>query len=244
MKEIMKKAEAFVKKNYIECIVAAAIILVIGASLLIIKMMNISRNQMDVSSSNNTLYQYFNNNKKEFTAKLSYENDALVNIKADNYNVYENSPIYDNLQTQIILPKESSIIFYHRQNLSYRLPKYSSLTLKDGASVVNSKGKEKADSDFFIYDGEDTYLFPMTTTLKINNDAITLSKYSYVIAGSNYITYYDYELDTCMTIENINKAVIVADTLSIDLLKDATVLNSKVGLLNNKVSNLDIYLED
>jgi len=245
MKEIWKKVKAFVKKNYIACTVVAAIILVIVASLIIIGLINMNKNKIEVSSSNVTLYQYFNKERKDFGAKLSYENDALVNIDSEEYKVYENSPLYNIENTHIIIHKESSIIFYYRQNLSYRLPKYSVVTYDEGSSIINSKGKEKVDTDFFIYDGVDTYIFPVSSILKVNNTTIELSKYSYVIANNNYVTYYSYDSDTIQTIEGtINKVTVKINDIAIDLMKDATVVNSKVGLLNNNVSSLDIYLED
>ncbi|MBQ6840938.1 MAG: hypothetical protein IJO63_02330 [Bacilli bacterium] len=241
----MKKIKEFVKKNYIACTVVGALLLVIIASLIIISLIKMNKNKIDVSSSNANLYQYFDKTKMEFDAKLSYENDGLINITAKEYKVYENSPIYDSSKTKVIIPKVSSIVFYYRQNLTYRLPKYSYISLEAGSSVINSNGKEKAETDFFVYDGVDTYLIPVESTISINGKVTNLSAYSYVIANSNYVTYYSYETDTIETVEaDIKNATLKINDVSVDLLKDVTVVNSKVNLLQTKVSNLDVYLED
>ena len=245
MKKYLLKTKAFIKKNYVACTVVAAIVLVIVASFIIIGLINMNKNKIEVSSNNKELYQYFNKEKKTFKAKLSYENDALVNIDSENYKVYENSPLYAINDTQIIIPKQSSIVFYYRHNLSYRLPKYSMVAYDEGSNLINSKGKTSVDTDFFIYDGVDTYIIPSDSVLKVNSTNIELSKYSYVIANRNYVTYYDYEKDLAQTIEGTIKSVVLTiNDVAIDLIKDATVINSKVGLLNNNISSLDIYLED
>ena len=245
MKEFIKKAKEFVKKNYIACTVASAIILIIIASIIIVSLINMNKNKIEVTSRDLMLYQYFDKEKTQFNATLSYENDKLVNIKSDDYLIYENSPIYLQNETSIIVPKESSIVFYYRQNLSYRLPKYSFMILEESSSVVNSNGKEKVDTDFFIYDGENTYIFPVASTLKVNDTVVNLSNYSYVIAGVDYVTYYNYDSKTIEKIEGtITKASITINDMTIDLLKDVTVINSKVSLLSSNIKNMDIYLED
>ena len=245
MKKLMVKAKEFIKRNYIACTVILAIVLVVIASLIIIGLIKMNKNTIEVKNTNENMYQYFDREKKEFSAKLSYEDDILVNVKAKDYSIYENSPIYLSKQTGIVMPKESSVVFYYRQNLSYRLPKYSSLTLEDGSSKIKSKENEQKESNFFIYDGLDTYLFPIASTLKVNDTVVNLSKYSYVIANSNYVTYYDYETDSVTKIETvINRAILTINDMSIDLLKDVTVINSKVSLLTTNISSLDIYLED
>lgn len=244
MKNLINKVKNFVKKNYIACTVIVAILLVIIASVIIINLIQMNRNKIDVSSKTESLYQYFDKSKKKFEAKLSYENDKLVNIKSNDYLVYENSPIYLEDSIGIIIPKQSSIVFYYRQNLSYRLPKYSTLTLSSSSTHINSNGNKTVETDFFIYDGLDTYVLPVASQLKVNGTEISLSSYSYVIANSNYVTYYDYEKDIVQTIENINSASLIINDLTIDLIKDVTVINSKVSLLDTQISKMDIYLED
>ncbi|MBE6155805.1 MAG: hypothetical protein E7164_03505 [Firmicutes bacterium] len=244
MKDFLNKMQDLIKKNYIASVIIAVIILVVIASFVIIGVINLHKNYIELANDEKLLYQYFDLNKKEFAAKLSYENDKLVNISSKEYNVYENSPIYYKEQTGIIIPKESSIVFYYRQNLSYTLPKYSSVLLEDSASVVHANGKENPETNFFIYDGVDLYIMPTASLLKVNGNEIKLSKYSYIIANNNYVTYYDYENDTVKKIENISKATLTVNDMVIDLLKDVTVLNSEVILLNSKLSTLSGYLED
>jgi len=66
-----------------------------------------------------------------------------------------------------------------------------------------------------------------------------------IIADINGVTYYNYELDEVIVIdEQIKSASLIINDVGIDLLKDVTVINSKVRLLPSNVSNLKIYLED
>lgn len=244
MKNLINKIKAFVKKNYIACTVVGSLILVIIASIIIVGLIKSYKNRIELSTEKHSFYQYFDVTRNDFYAKISLENNKIVDISSQTYNVYNNSPIYYVEKDSIIVPKESSIIFYYRENLSYRLPKYSKLTLDDGASKISSNGNEEAVSGFFIYDGVDTYIIPKKSTLNINGGELTLGEYSYVIANQNYVTYYDYATKIANKIENIEKATLTFDEVAIDLLKDVTVVNSKVGLLETNVSSLEVYLED
>lgn len=245
MKNLVNKIIKYIKKNYIASTVVAAIILVALGSLIIIGLINMSKNKIELSSENAHLYQYVAEDKKEYDAKLSYENDKMVNIKSDTFKAYEGSPIYDQNSQRIIVPKTSSVIFYLRHNLAYRLPKYSSLTFKEGSSFISSNGKKASDTNFFIYDGEDMYIIPVKSVLKVNKLEIELSAYSYVIANEMNVTYYDYETDTIKIIDGtISQASLFIDEVGIDLLKDVTVINSNVELIVSNVDKLNIYLEE
>ena len=245
MKKLINRIVNYIKKNYIASTVVAAIVFVLLGSFIIISLINMNKNKIIVRSENANLYQFFREEKKEFDAKLSYENDKMVNIKSNDYKPYSGSPLYDKNSQKIILPSTSSIVFYHRQNLAYRLPKYSTLTFNEGSSFISSNGNIASASGFFIFDGVDTYIMPVASVLKYNNKEIALSAYSYVIANENGITYYNYETDKATVVEtSITRALVIIDDVGIDLLKNATVINNDVQLILSNIDRLSIYLED
>lgn len=244
MKVWIQKIKEFYKKNYIACTVVGALLLTIIASLIIVSLIRSFKNKIEVSSKNGSYYQYVDSDIKTFKATLSYENDKIVNIKSDTHNIYVNSPLYSEDNKEIIIPKTSSIVFYLKNNETYRLPIYSTLTNTDSINYISSNGQKESTEGFFIYDGVDTYIIPSKSTLKVNKETINLGTYSYVIANSSYVIYYDYEKNIVGKIDDINSASLTVDDIAIDLLKDVTVNNNKVQLLLTDINGLKVYLED
>ena len=244
MKNIIEKIKAFVKKNYVACTVVGSLILVILASIIIVHLIKSFQHKIELSSKKDSYYQYFDVTRNEFYSTLDLEDDKIVKISSKTYNVYENSPLYHVEKDEMIIPKNSSIVFYYQENLSYRLPKYSEVILEGASTSVISNGKKKADSGYFIYDGEDLYIIPSNSILNINGNEVALGAFSYVIANKNYVTYYDYSSKIANKIENIESASLVIKDVAIDLLKDVTVYNDKVTLINTNVNSMEIYLED
>jgi len=239
MKSLIHKITNWIKANYISSMIVLAIVLVVIASIIIVGLIGPKKNKIVLNVDNSLMYQYFSTNKIEFEAKISEENKKIVNIDSDTHDIYEVTPIYYKDEIGMIIPKNSAIVFYYRDNLIYQLPKYSKLTNVDDANIINSNSKTESASNFFIYDGEDLYIIPNDCTIKVNNQEITLSGYSYIIADINGVTYYNYELDEVIVIdEQIKSASLIINDVGIDLLKDVTVINSKVRLLPSNVSNL------
>lgn len=241
----MQKIINYFKKNYLAVTVILAILLTVLGSVIIINLIKRYQNRIEYSNTTGSFYQYFDTTKSDFEAKLSYENDQIVNIEGKEYNIYENSLIYLQDNTSVIIPKVSSIVFYLQDNATYQLPKYSEVILDSGTDIVKSLGIKGIAANFFIYDGEDTYFFPLNVVLNINNRKIELSPYSYVIATSENIIYYDYESDKLEKYEgNINKATISFNEITIDIEKNAIVKNGRVAMLNKNIKVLKKYMEE
>ena len=80
----------------------------------------------------------------------------------------------------------------------YLSPGYSYITHKKGIYTLTTTKYNNRLNHYFFYDGNDLYFFIEPTTLKVNNEEIQLSSFSYVIANNknNYISYYDKKLLT------------------------------------------------
>ena len=235
----MKKIIDFIKKHYLIFTIMIVIILMLIALIIIFNIIY-KKNKIIVKNENINLYQYYGNNKQLFTTKVSYENNKIVSI--DN-NIYENSLIYYENNLHLIIPKTSMIVFYYQDNLTYRLNKYSEYLKDNGSNIIISEGSKIISNDFFIYDGDDLYILPDASILNINNNVINLTSGSYIIANQDNVIYYDYENDSIMTIDNIEKAQLNLKNITIDLLKDVTVYNNKVLLLDINSNNTEVYKE-
>lgn len=245
MKDLIHKIINWIKTNYISSMIVLAIVLVVIASIIIVGLIVPKKNKISLGSEQNNFYQYFGDKLNEFEGKVSLENNSIVNITANDYDIYGKTPIYYKDKDGMIIPKMSSIIFYYREGLTYRLPKYSKLESIEGADIVGSNGKTEAANNFFIYDGDNLLIIPKESTLKVNGKVYNLGKYSYVIADINGVTYYDYETKEINVIsEQITNATLTIDDVSIDLIKKVMVINKEVQLLIKGIDKLPIYLED
>jgi hypothetical protein len=222
------------------CTVIVAILLVILGSIIVINVINNSKKKINYTKEDLLLYEYIDTKKTSFTGTVSYENDKITGISSKEFKVYNNSIIYSEETDNVIIPKESIIVFYYQENLSYKLDKFSEVQ----NNVVVSEGKKIPSSNYIIFDGEDMYFIPNESVLTINNEKIELSKNSYIIANQETFIYYDYLNDKLVKKDNIKSASLTIENAHLDLLKDVTVYNKKVTLLENNLNILNIYKEN
>lgn len=239
----MAKIINFIKKNYILCTIFLAIVLVIIGSIIVINIV-VDNNKIVTKTKDYHFYEYFENKKTSFKGTLKYENDQVVSIKAEDFNIYEDSFIYYEDKMRVILPKDMSIVFYFRNNLSYKLPKYSEVASEDSTNIIYTGGKKYLNDDFFLYDGEDLYFFISDTNLNINGMVYPLSKYSYVYARGDELLYYNHDADEAVLLKDVQSASVKVKNVGIDLLNDATVENNKISILNDNIASLGSYKED
>ena len=239
----MKKIIDFIKKNYIVFTVIAVSILILIASLVIIGIIKNNRHKIVTYTENVELYQYLSKKKKGFKAKVYYEDGRITKIETDNYNIL-NSPIYYEKDSKVILPNQNELVFYYRNNLSYRLPKYSTLRQKDSALIINSEGNNYHIDNFFISDGSDTYVLPNESVLTVDGKEISLSALSFVVANRVTLLYYDYALDKMNILENVKVANLHINNADVDLLNDMVVYNKKTSLIVNDIDSFETYKED
>ena len=170
---------------------------------------------------------------------------VIIDIKNAGNEIDEDSIIYSEALSKIILPKKMIIYFYNKNNESYSLPKYT--VIEDNKSLFKLKydKKETLKNNFFLYDNEDTYVVFEPCILKYNGKEINLSRFSFVYVNSNYIMYYDYANSRFYYEDTkITGASLYLNDYIIDLINDASVKNKNVSLLNRNIDTLSILKED
>ncbi|MDD5864923.1 MAG: hypothetical protein PUD07_00305 [bacterium] len=237
----MKKIIKFIKKNYIIISIILGLIIIIIASVIIVKKLN-EKNKINIITKKEKLYQYVINDKIYHDAIVSYQDNRIIDIKSE---FDEDNLLYYDAFTKIVIPDNMIVIFYNKNNISYKLPKYSTISKNNDVLIINSNGKEYIKNNFFLYDNLDLYFIPYSSVLKYNDNTINLSEFSYVKVNNNYIMIYNYENDSFIYYdENINSATLTINNFVIDLLNDASVLNGNIGLLNRNIDSLSVLKED
>ena len=239
-----KKIINFFKKNYIVVSIILGLILVIISTIIIVRIINNS-NKVELISTYEKVYQYDALKKNTYEAHITYEDDSIIDIKNAGNEIDEDSIIYSEALSKIILPKKMIIYFYNKNNESYSLPKYT--VIEDNKSLFKLKydKKETLKNNFFLYDNEDTYVVFEPCILKYNDKEINLSRFSFVYVNSNYIMYYDYANSRFYYEDTkITGASLYLNDYIIDLINDASVKNKNVSLLNRNIDTLSILKED
>ena len=239
-----KKIINFFKKNYIVVSIILGLILVIISTIIIVRIINNS-NKVELISTYEKVYQYDALKKNTYEAHITYEDDSIIDIKNAGNEIDEDSIIYSEALSKIILPKKMIIYFYNKNNESYSLPKYT--VIEDNKSLFKLKydKKETLKNNFFLYDNEDTYVVFEPCILKYNGKEINLSRFSSVYVNSNYSMYYDYANSRFYYEDTkITGASLYLNDYIIDLINDASVKNKNVSLLNRNIDTLSILKED
>lgn len=240
----MKKIVDYIKKNYILCMVFIAVFLIVVGSILIIKLLVPKKEAVYPKTRIVEYYEYFETQKNEYTATITYKDDVIETISCKDCSMYENTFPYYKDKTKITLLKPMSIVFYYQGSLSYKLPCFAEIEHNEGSNIIYTGGKEYLTDDFFIFDGEDLYFFISDTTLTVNGVNYELSKYSYIFARNNELLYYDHDSDKAVLLPNVVSASVRVGAIDIDLLKDVIVDQNSRILLSNEVNYLPEFKEN
>lgn len=216
----MKNIVSFFKKNY-RVLIPVMVVIVLLVTIFFFyreyKYDN-TRNKKEYD-----VFQYFSGVRVDYKAIVTYNlKDFIVDIKAKDMFIEDNSfPIYYGDMSNIIFPKEMTIVFPLRSGSQYKLYKYASYYNKDGVHFINNNDNEiNTYDDFFLYDGKNVFFFPEKTILKINGkDYIELGEMSYVsLVGGYTLTYYDTATDSAEAIELDGRIVTVTgENLNINI---------------------------
>lgn len=239
----MKRILDTIKKNYIAFTVAIVILLIVVASIITISIINHNRHKIVTKSDTQFLYQYIGTMKNSFSANITYADNQITQITSSRYNIIDSMLYYDQ-ESKAIIPYESELIFYYRDNLTYSLPKYSTLSVEKTLKTLGVEGNEYNTDSFIIYDGEDTYFVPDESILIVDGKKISLSAMSYIVANRATLTYYDYKEDDLITLEGVIVANLKIDNAYIDLFGDAVVYNKKTILIDQDIKKYPVYKED
>ena len=121
--------------------------------------------------------------------------------------------------SKILLPRTYAII-QPAISSTKRVDNLSLITYEDGAYNISSESRERDASDFFLYDGRDTYIFFEDTTLTIGDVTVTISPFSYLTAVNNgSLMLFDPISDACAVYSLIGKEAyaLMRDGTKVDL---------------------------
>ena len=241
----MLKVKDFVKKHYILVTVIAVVIIIPIAIFLTISLINGNRPKVKKSKDSGAYYQVLHYNKYDFNAELYKENGITKSIVGSKYDILSVVPIYYKEENQMILTDDSAITFYLQGFKSYKLPKYSEVISKDGNNFVLINNKKVLVHDALIYDVNRNYIVLDKVKLKYNGVQLELSPLSFVSAGYDGLTYYDYESGKKVFIDDeIDYAYLLYDTFNVDLIANVVNKDGMPRQINGNVDSLKTFKED
>ena len=189
-----------------------------------------------------SVFQYFYDKKYEYKAIVTKNRKGvIVDYKAKDISVsLDSTPIYLKNGKEVIFPSDMSVVMPTMGCAEYLSPHYSYITFENNVYMLTTNRYHDKLNHYFLYDGMDMYFFIEDVTLKINQEEIKLSPYSYVMSKYNsYVSYYDKKSDTYKTIDVGNSGISVYNdyyTVLVD--KDIidyqgnVILTSKIDRLN------------
>lgn len=113
------------------------------------------------------------------TLKYNKDNTSELSSPVSKLKV-DSSPIYYENMKKIVLPQSMAIVLYNQSKKMFKLNYFSTITQKDGLLQIEDKGFSSHRSNFFLFDGHDTYVFFETTKITYGKENIVLPAFSFV----------------------------------------------------------------
>ena len=235
----MKKIKEIILNNY-KLIIPILFMIVLFIAFLIYYKVSVNSNYH--VDKDEEVYQYFFDRKYEYVATVSKnKKDVIVNFTPKDIKInLDSTPIYLKNSDAVIFPEDMSVVMPTLNCSEYLSKGYSYLSFQKGIyTLVTNKYHDKL-NHYFLYDGSDMYFFIENITLKVNNETIKLTPYSYVIVKyNNYLSYYDKASDTYKTLTIGNNNIIaendyykiLLDKDIIDYQGNNVILTSSIGEL-------------
>ncbi|MBR5369128.1 MAG: hypothetical protein IK138_07590 [Lachnospiraceae bacterium] len=120
---------------------------------------------------------------------------------------------------KMLLPRTYAII-QPAISSTKRVDNLSLITMDGGSFTVSSESGEREASDFFLYDGRDTYIFSEETPVTVGETTFTAGPFSYITAISNgSLTLFDPQTSACSVYSLIGRDAVanMKDGTRIDL---------------------------
>jgi len=160
-------------------------------------------NGIDSLTVNQTVYQCTAKEKVSYEGSSKVTKSGLGCVLKNKGELYKlaDSPLYYTKEKKVLIPNVVSIV-QPRLSLINRVANMSEVYGKDEKYYVrNEKGEVKV-SDFFIFDGRDTYIFFENIRIAWNDESIELTPFSYITVKYNRLfEVFDSETETFSTIE-------------------------------------------
>lgn len=240
MKEKKFNIKDFTKENY-KLIIPISLILVLFLAFLIYYKVSINSDYH--TETEQKVYQYFYDKKYEYTSLIrKNRKDVIIDVKPKDVNIeFDSTPIFYQKENVVIFPKDMSVVMPTLNCSEYLSTGYSYITYEDGNYNLITNRYHKKLNHYFLYDGSNLYFFIEPVTLTINEEKITLSPFSYVIAKYNkYVSYYDRKNDTFKTINTTeNNGKIENEYYTIYISKDVIDYHGTDVILTSKIQELN-----
>lgn len=168
------------------------------------------------------VFQYLSSMRVDYTGVFTYNlKNAIVDFKAKNAKIEDNIfPIYYKDMSKVVFPVTMSIIFPLRDGKQYKLYKYATYYKQDDVHFIKHNEDVGNYSDFFLFNGKDTFFFPDETVLKIGDKEYKkLGPMSYVrVVGGVTLIYYDTATESSEVLElNGKKVYVTSDIINLNV---------------------------
>lgn len=234
------KLNNYIKENYKLMIPIALMIVVFIAAIVYYKVTIYDNYTQD---NEDKFYQWFYEKKYEYTGMVSTNRkNEIVEFKSKELDInFDSTPIYYQNTEKVIFPTNMSVVMPTLNCAEYFAKKYSYITNKKGTKTLITEKYNNRLGHYFLYDGYDLYFFLDEVTITIDNQKVTLSPLSYIIAKSGKsLSYYDKKTDVFKTIKTDKTNIIAENTYyklnvntdSLDYYGTDVILTGKVDELN------------
>ena len=202
-----------------------------------------------ISFENYELYQYFSGKKYSYTGKATYEDGKITNISdsGEKIEIGDNPIYYQSIDNECIIPITMGLFFLKNKGENYRINYFSKLIIElsegDEMALVSYNDKSKYIDESFLYDGRNTYVFPYSVSLEVEDKKYDLSPLSYVSVNyKDSVEIYNKSSDEYIFIDEIKKDVIATfGDYKINLSTDMIMYPDDERLLIKNVGKLNLY---
>lgn len=245
-KKKTKKWSSWIRLELIVLSVVVILIITLGIIL-------ITKYYRDINSvilDEYKLYQYFSGVKVEYDGEITLEREKnITKIVAKGQEVDSGDiPIYfQNVDNEVIFPDNMSIVFPTEKTKNYRTNYFtrisSDVVNNNEQAYISYKEKKTYLEESFLYNGEDLYFFPYSTTVTIDKKEYELSPLSYIIVTyKSNIEIYDKENDKYTIIDNHSDDVLTTVAgYTVNLSTDMIMYQNDNKLLIKNVDRLPLY---
>ena len=154
-------------------------------------------NRIDVYHTNQEVFQYSSLGKTSYKGKSKITKSKDIGLIENNNELIKlnKTPLYFSEEDKIIIPSIYSII-QPSLALTNRIGVNTRVYTDDGKYYIDSDKSKIRLSDFFLFDGRDTYIFFENATISWDEETIELSPFSYITVRNNkYIEIFDREAE-------------------------------------------------
>lgn len=196
------------------------------------------------------IYQYFSGARVAYSGKATIKrNNEITSIESKEKKIDTGFiPIYfQKVDNECLLPETMELVFPSIKNKSYKVNYFTKIMYDYTGDIETSflvyKDKRILLDNSFLYDGDNLYFFPYSTSILIDGKNYNLSPLSYIIVNyKDMIEMYDKQSDKYTIIDSHNNDVIATmDNYKINLSTDMIMYNNENRLLIKNIDKLSNY---